>query len=159
MSLSQKQSSLYWRTWSAVCTHMGWKTSDSKRRYALHKEAGCAQSMTEFENRDLDRFLKYCADLTGDQRRWDPERNQMIWRILKDASDVDIGEEYLKKLSYDLYGLGCWRDLSLDDLEKFRNTIHNRAYSINPEDVDFIPGVRKHTEPDFAISASIDIPF
>lgn len=159
MALTQKQTTLYWRQWAAVCVFMGWKNSDSLRRYALHKEAGCPASMKEFGNKQLDAFLKYCASITGEKRFRDPEREKMIWRIRKDAADADFSEAYLTHLSTDLYGLGCWEELSKDDLEKFRNTVHNRAYAANPDDVDFIPGMTrgpKFREPDFATAGGRD---
>jgi len=129
---------------------MGWRNSDSQRRYALHKEAGCPASMKDFGNKDFDAFLRFCDGITGETRHRDPEREKMVWRIRKDAADAGFTEAYLSHLSTDLYGLGCWEELSKDDLEKFRNTVHNRAYVANPDEVDFIPGMAaRFTKPDF----------
>lgn len=139
MSLSPKQSSLYWKQWSAVCEFMGWKQSDDNRRYALHSEAGCVQSKTKFDNQDFDRYLTYCARLMGRKNFRDRDRERLVWRVREDAKNADLSKEYLQMLSRDMFGLGCWEELALDDLEKFRNTVHNRAYSKNPEDVGFIP--------------------
>jgi len=156
MALSSKQTTLYWRQWAAVCEFMGWKNSDSARRYALHKEAGCPASMKEFGNKHLDAYLKFCASITGEKKFRDPEREKMIWRVLKDAADAEFSPQYLIGLSRDLYGLGCWQELSKDDLEKFRNTVHNRAYAHNPDDVDFIPGMAaKFKNPDFAVPVPV----
>jgi len=132
MSLSKAQTSLYWRTWSSVCIYMGWKNSDSKLRYALHAEAHCAASMTDFENSDLDRYLRYCDGLLGHERparvSVQGDRNRTIWRIKSDAKRAGFSDEYLAKIAHDLTGgFGTWEELQLPELEKFRNTISNRA--------------------------------
>ena len=151
--MGKAKEALYWRTWASVCVHMGWKHSASSYRYALHLEAECKnadgshKSMKDFTNDDFTRYLDYCSILLGKHR--DGERAQLCWRVRKDARDADLSPQYLAKLSTDLYGLGCWEELSKDDLEKFRNTVHNRAYAKAPKRVDFIPGIRKFTEPDF----------
>ena len=152
--LSSASQALYWRTWASVCVHMGWRNSDSAHRYALHLEAKCPKSMKEFEKGDFDRYLDYCSGLLGKQR--DQEREKLVWRVRKDARDAKLSDEYLIQLSRDLYGLGCWEELSKDDLEKFRNTVHNRAYAKAPKKVDFIPGVRKFYKPDFPSGGSND---
>ena len=125
--LSPAQTSLYWRTWSSICTYMGWKNSDSTHRYALHQEAGCPKSMTAFKNRDLDAYLQYCDSLKGDHSSRDRERERLIYRIKSDAQRGGLSDQYLSGLARDLYGLGCWDELAIDDLEKFRNTVKNRS--------------------------------
>jgi hypothetical protein len=145
MSLSKKQTSLYWRTFGAVCAEQGWSGAErDARRKAITKQAGLvdratgeARSMTTFGNRDLDRFLAECAKYLGahtaaaatDAR----ERKRLVWRIEQDAARAGLSAEYLAKVSTDLTGLGCWRELALDQLENFRNAIHNRAAAKAPE--------------------------
>lgn len=144
MALSKKQTSLYWRTWGAVCAEQGWTGKErDERRKAVTKQAGLidratgeARSMMSFGNRDLDLFLAECAKLLGthtaaattDSR----ERKRLIWRIEQDAAAAGLQEPYIEQLSTDLYGLACWRQLAIDDLTKLRDTIHNRAAKKSP---------------------------
>jgi len=125
--VTPKQTTLYWRQWATVCEFMGWKNSDSARRYALHKEAGCPASMKEFGNKDLDAYLKFCASITGHIDKRDRERERLIWRINDDARRGNLAPEYLKLLARDIYGLGCWEELATEDLEKFVKTVRNRS--------------------------------
>jgi len=130
--MSPAQNAKYWRTWSALCTEHGWKNSDSERRYALHKEAGCPQSMKDFTNTSFDKFLGVAKRLLGQKvdparASGDGERRRLIWRIKQDAKKANLEQAYLNKLAEDLTGLACWEELALDQLTNFRNAIHNRA--------------------------------
>lgn len=132
--MTAKQISLYWRTWSAVCAEFAWRNSDSDRRYALHAQAECPQSMRDFDNSDLDRYLSVARRLLGSRechiaKSQDGERKRLLWRIRRDARLARLDAAYLSRLSEDLYGLACWEELAIDDLAKFRNTIHTRAGS------------------------------
>jgi hypothetical protein len=144
MSLSKKQKSLYWRTFGAVCAEQGWtgKERDARRK-AITKQAGLvdratgeARSMTTFGNTDLDRFLAECAKYLGAHTAAATtearERKRLIWRIEKDAARAALNDEYLSRVATDLTGLGCWRELAIDQLENFRNVIHNRAAGKRP---------------------------
>jgi hypothetical protein len=88
--------------------------------------------MKDFSNGDFDRFRSYCRRILGsrecvDSKAQDGERKRLIWRIATDAKTAGLGAEYLRTISTDLYGLACWEQLSLGDLRKLRDTIHNRA--------------------------------
>ncbi len=130
--LSPKQTAFYWNTWNQVCALHAWRNNDATRRHALHSEARCPASMRDFGNADFDRFLSYCRRLLGskectESRAKDGARKRLIWRIAQDAKTAMLDEAYLTALCTDLYGIGCWQELSLADLTKFRNTIHDRA--------------------------------
>lgn len=132
--LNPAQISLYWKTWSAVCKEHGWKNSDATRRYALHAQAKCPKSMKDFRNGDFDLYLGVARRLAGSnidpsQAGVEGERRRLLWRIREDAKIADLDNAYLNKVSTDLYGIACWDELALDDLTKFRTTIHNRAGS------------------------------
>jgi hypothetical protein len=130
--MSPKQTTLYWRTWAALCAEFGWKNSDTEHRRAIHAQAGCAPSMKDFANRDLDLFLAACRRLLGQPVTASTaaeigERKRLIWRIREDAKRAGLDQAYLAKLSTHLHGLACWDELCLADLTNFRNAIHDRA--------------------------------
>jgi hypothetical protein len=134
--MTAKQTSLYWRTWSALCTEFDWRHNDSARRYALHLEAGCPKSSKDWDNKSIDRYLAHSRALlagtrTGNTPVYDEDgaRRRLEWRIKQDLRDAGLDLSYVAKLATDMYGLGCWSLLSLDQLENLRDTVHNRTRS------------------------------
>lgn len=137
--MSPKQTSLYWRTWSALCTEFDWPHNSSARRYALHQEAGCPQSSKRWENPDFDRFLAHARALLAGRRTGGTgpvdeagERRRLLWRIKQDLKRAGLDEHYVAQIATDMYGLGCWSLLALDHLTNLRNTIHNRTAKSAP---------------------------
>lgn len=130
--MTPAQTSLYWRTWAAVCHEHGWPTSDTTRRRALHAQAKCPPSMRAFTNVHFDRFLSVARQILG-SRECTPvaaeagERKRLLWRIQQDMRTSGLSDPYLDKIATDQYGLSCWRDLCIADLTNLRNTLHNRA--------------------------------
>jgi len=106
-----------------------------ERRYALHAQAGCPQSMKDFNKREhFDKYLETANALIGGRLNGGPtrveadgERRRLIWRIRKDAKIGGLDNAYLNKMATDLYGLACWDVLALDQLTNMRDVIHNRA--------------------------------
>lgn len=132
--MTAKQTSLYWRTWGALCTEFDWRNADTARRHALHAEAGCPESSKDWDNKSMDRFLAHVRALLQGKRTGGPKivdeagaRRRLEWRIKKDLRDAGLSLDYVAKVSTDMYGLGCWSLLSLDQLENLRDTIHNRT--------------------------------
>lgn len=134
--LSDKQKTLYWRTWAAVCAEQGWAhdtaSRKDERRYALHAAARCPISMTQFGNRDLDAFLRAARALMSPSAPARPtvddgQRKRLLWRIRADAKSAGLDEAYIRRLSTDLTGLACYDELATDQLTHLRNLIHNRA--------------------------------
>lgn len=117
--------------WSAVCIEHGWTTNDSDKRYAVHSQAECPQSMRKFENRDFDRFINYCKRLLD--RDYSTfidevgERRRMIWRINQDATAAGFDEAYVRRIARDMYVFDSFDLLCLNDLRNLRNVIHNRS--------------------------------
>jgi hypothetical protein len=134
MALSPKQTQYYWSMWAAVCREHAWQNNDDDRRYDLHKNAGCPQSMRAFTHSHFDKFLSYCRRLTGSRecveaKAQDGERKRLIWRITKDAELANLSAGYLDQVAKDMYGLACWTELCLADLRNLRDLMHNRASS------------------------------
>jgi hypothetical protein len=114
--------------WKLVCEEFGWKPNDDVHRLAFYREFRLPESRKDWSPRnDFDRFLKACLKIRGVKDTRDRERERLVWRIRFDARAAGLEEAYLKKLSTDLTGLGCWDELSIPDLTNFRNAIHNRA--------------------------------
>jgi hypothetical protein len=134
--MTPKQTSLYWRTWAALCAEFDWRHNDTGRRHALHQEAGCPVSSKCWDNTHLDRYLAHARALlagrrTGGTKIVDEkgERRRLEWRIRQDLRAAGLDLSYVAKLATDMYGLGCWSLLSLDDLTNLRDTVHNRTRS------------------------------
>ena len=125
--LTKKQTTLYWRTWAAVCAAQGWERADNSRRYALHEHAGCPQSMRDFTNRDFSRFLESSAPLRDLVDIRDRDRENALHTIRTDAARANFSDAYLRKISLDLYGTTDCERLPMPQLENLRNILHNRA--------------------------------
>lgn len=127
--LTEDQTKFYWNLWKRVCAEHGWKQADNEKRYALHARARCPQSMKDFTNDSFDKFKGLCLHLLGEKsgNNETGPRTRLIWRIKNDARLAGQSDDYIRKIATDLTGLGCWEDLSLEDLTNLRNTIHNRA--------------------------------
>lgn len=136
--MTPAQKALYWRLWQRLCKARAWHTlprqeQDAHRR-ALHQEAHCPPSSTDFKNRDFDRFLATITAHLNNQNApglprhdTDGQTRRLVWRIRHDATRAGLDEAYIRKIARDLHVLGNWEDLDLDSLENLRNTIHNRA--------------------------------
>jgi hypothetical protein len=128
---SYKEIKRYRATWAEVLDAQGWAHESpeqkDERRRDLHAELKLPHSSTEFTNRDFNTFYRACDRLRGQRKSRDRNRENLIWRINTDAKQASLDESYIEKVSTDLYGLACWRELALDDLENLRNVIHNRA--------------------------------
>lgn len=84
--------------------------------------------MKDFTNRDFDRFLDYSSTLMDKvPAPRDPERDRLCYAIARDAKKGGLSEAYLGRLSTDRFDSSHWRELTIEKLELFRNTIHNRA--------------------------------
>jgi hypothetical protein len=134
--MSPKQTSLYWRTWAALCNEFDWRHNDSTRRHALHNEAGCPPSSKDWDNKSMDRFLAHARALLAGRRTGGTgivdekgDRRRLEWRIRQDLRAAGLDLSYVAKLATDMYGLGCWSLLALDDLTNLRDTVHNRTRS------------------------------
>lgn len=127
LMLTKKQTTLYWRTWAAVCAAQGWSNSDNERRYALHADARCPRSMRDFHNHDLDKFLAAAAPLTNTIDIRDRDRERLLWRIRADARAAGFADSYLERIARDIHGTGDWEALPIGPLTQFRNVIHQRA--------------------------------
>ena len=57
----------------------------------------------------------------------DQERDRLCYAIARDAKKGGLSESYLARISTDRFDSSHWRELPIDKLELFRNTIHNRA--------------------------------
>lgn len=132
--MSPKQTSLYWRTWSALCDEFDWRHNETARRYALHAEAGCPQSSRDWDNTHFDKFLAHSRALlagkppTGERINEEAgARRRLEWRIRQDLRAAHLDVSYVAKLATDMYGLGCWTLLALDQLQNLRDTVHNRT--------------------------------
>lgn len=84
--------------------------------------------MKEFNNRDFDKFLDYSATLLDQvPAPRDKDRERLCFSIARDAKKGGLSEAYLALISTDRFDSCRWRDLPIQKLELFRNTIHNRA--------------------------------
>lgn len=118
--LTKKQIAKYWRTWSAICAAQGWRNGDDDRRYALHAEAGCPQSMRAFKNPDLDRLLEAAAPLMNkvDIRDRARERVEFAIEQLSYAIDaITAGSEYRRRIVLDMHNASSADHLPLDPIE------------------------------------------
>lgn len=123
--------------WKAVCAHLECDPKDDSVRLAFYRKFNLPESRKDWSPReDFDRFLKACARVRGIKDTRDHERERLVWRVRADAQKGGLDEAYLKKLSTDLYGLGCWDELSIPDLTNFRNAVHNRARGKTDHETD-----------------------
>jgi len=104
------------------------------KRYALHIEAKCPESSTEFTNQHFSRYKARCEALIAGKNDGgtqavdaDDARRRLIWRIKEDAKKAGLAPEYISEVAKDLAVLGNWEDLDLAGLENLMHTIHNRA--------------------------------
>ncbi len=136
--LSPGQIPLYWRLWSGVLAARGWQhlspAEKDLRRHEFHKSLGLPESMTGFNKRGHFDAYKAAAQriIKGEgpsaaTAGEDGERKRLVWRIKEDAKLAGLDAAYIQKLAVDLYGLGAWQHLHLNDLTNLRNTIHDRA--------------------------------
>lgn len=150
MSLTDPQINRYWREWRAVCAVQGWKQSDNARRYAVHKVAGCPQSMKDFGNRDFDRYLAETAALRNQVDIRDREREHVEIAIERMAAAIGEIEQkrpddYIGGIVRDMNDRESWQDLPLDpiedqiqrgatrprgDLENLKRTLNNRLSAL-----------------------------
>ncbi len=148
--LTKKQTTLYWRTWAAICAAQGWERNDDDRRYSVHEHARCPQSMRDFSNRDFSRFLEASAPLRDQVDIRDRDRENALHTIRKDAARAGFDDAYLRAIARDLYDTTDYDRLPQDQLENFRNIIHNRARSHSSP-------VTSHSSP--AAAQAADCPF
>lgn len=121
--LTKNQTHYYWRLWAAVCDTQGWQRSDNTRRYALHAQARCPQSMTRFTNRDFNRFIDASAPLRETVDIRDRDRENALHTIHISG----LSTAYIQSICRDLYGTADYQSLATPQLENLRNLIHNRA--------------------------------
>lgn len=148
--LTKKQTFLYWKTWASVCEAQGWERSDNERRYALHDHCRCPQSMKAFTNRDFSRFLAGSAPFRDVVDIRDRDRENALHTISKDAAQAGFAPAYLRAIARDLYDTDDYTRLPIEQLEGFRNIIHNRARSHSSP-------VTRHSSP--AAPQAADCPF
>ena len=125
--LTKKQTTLYWKTWSAICAVQGWEHNDDERRYQVHAHCRCPRSMKNFTNRDFSRFLAATAPLRDQIDIRDRDRENALHTIGQDAHRAGFDTAYLRRICADLYDTERFEDLPQEKLENFRNIIHNRA--------------------------------
>lgn len=158
--LTPKQQQKYWRTWAKIMACRGWAHESSaakdQRRYGTHimcglkNEDGTARSMKTFGNRDFSRWLAATAHLCEEIDIRDRDRENSVWRIRHDAKAAGLSDEYLATIARDKFATSDWTSLPSDQLQKFRNTIHNRAGSHTGHDTRTAPAApvqarRKYT--------------
>ena len=123
--LTKRQIALYWHTWKAVCDYQGWPPSDSTRRYAIHAQAHCPHSMTQFRNRDLNHFLDAAAPLCGRIEICERDKDNLVAAIHKTGLDTP----YLQSICRDTYKTTDWERLPYPKLKNFLKTASTRARS------------------------------
>jgi len=124
--LTRRQTALYWRTWASICEAQGWPRSDSTRRYALHAEAGCPHSMTQFRNRDFNHYLSAAAPLCNRIDIRDRDKENLVAAIHETGLDTP----YLQSICRDTYKTRDWERLPYPKLKNFLKTAVNRARSL-----------------------------
>lgn len=121
--LTRRQTALYWRTWASICEVQGWPRSDNNRRYALHAEAGCPHSMTQFRNRDFNHYLSAAAPLCDRIDIRDRDKENALHTI----AHLPLDPPYLASICTDLYATSDLHTLTLPQLENLRNTLVQRS--------------------------------
>ena len=140
MALSPKQIALHWRTWAAVCREQGWKSGNDEKRHAAYLVAlGQDKSLTDFNNRDLDRVLAQFRVLMNPDNvtaqvavasyragEDQGERKRLLFRIEQLAPQA-----YTAAICRDRFDTADLGNLGIKELTQLRDTLVNRKVTNN----------------------------
>lgn len=129
--MTDAQTKRYWRDWSQIrkmLIEMGdfsKDDADAERKQIHIRALGCDKSSKDLTNKDLDKIFKafkeYLVLIDGPKKSTgepDGECKRLIWAI----TQTGLEDPYLESIAKDQFGRTDWRNLSEDQLTKFRFT-------------------------------------
>lgn len=135
--LSPKQTSLYWKTWAAICAEQGWAHRPAKEkdslRHELHIRLRLPESMRAWSNKHFSRFLSESAALRNTIDIRDRDKENVVWMVtrLREAFVLVLGHDYARTIMIDFGDSVDPDDFPMEsanqrDLINLRATLNNR---------------------------------